>query len=264
MMLGPNKSNQSERWRPGLARSIAVGLFILAVQSCAPQRPYRKPVPGVVARPQPTPAPMPSPPTSLPDVEPSSRSIPPDPKIREQDLKTTEKVQPSITTSKEIPPPVAPRETLAPAKPPVADDSSLLAKIIPGTPPQRAASLRLSEEARKLIDSGEYAKALSRLERAIALDSTNAYGHFLLAKTQFGLRRYKDSLNFLEVAESRLGGEPFWLSEVYALEGENYRALGMVERAEESYAKALSINPDNRTAAEALSAKQSQTQPAPR
>jgi len=263
MMLGPNKSNQSERWRPGLARSIAVGLFILAVQSCAPQRPYRKPVPGVVARPQPTPAPMPSPPTSLPDVEPSSRSIPPDPKIREQDLKT-EKVQPSITTSKEMPPPVAPPETLAPAKPPVADDSSLLAKIIPGTPPQRAASLRLSEEARKLIDSGEYAKALSRLERAIALDSTNAYGHFLLAKTQFGLRRYKDSLNFLEVAESRLGGEPFWLSEVYALEGENYRALGMAERAEESYAKALAINPDNRTAAEALSAKQSQAQPAQR
>jgi tetratricopeptide (TPR) repeat protein len=173
-------------------------------------------------------------------------------------------VQPSIATSKETPPPVTPPETLAPAKPPMADDSSLLAKIIPGTPPQRAASLRLSEEARKLIDSGEYTKALSRLERAIALDSTNAYGHFLLAKTQFGLRRYKDSLNFLDVAESRLGGEPFWLSEVYALEGENYRALGMAERAAESYAKALAINPDNRTAAEALFPKQSQTQPAPR
>ena len=263
MMLGPNKSNPSERLQPGLASAIALGLFILAVQSCAPQRPYRKPVPGVVAKPQPTPAPMPSPPTSLPEAEPS-RSIPPDPKIREQDLKTNEKVRPSITTSKETPPSVASPEIFAPAKPPVADDSSLLAKIIPGTPPQRAASLRLSEEARKLIDSGEYAKALSRLERAIALDSTNAYGHFLLAKTQFGLRRYKDSLNFLEVAESRLGGEPFWLSEVYALEGENYRALGMAERAEESYAKALAINPDNRTAAEALSAKQSQTQPAQR
>lgn len=263
MMLGPNKSNPSERLRPGLASAIAVGLFILAVQSCAPQRPYRKPVPGVVAKPQPTPAPMPSPQTSLPDAEPS-RSIPPDPKIREQDLKTNEKVRPSITTSKETPPSVAPPEILAPAKPPVADDSSLLAKIIPGTPPQRAASLRLSEEARKLIDSGEYAKALSRLERAIALDSTNAYGHFLLAKTQFGLRRYKDSLNFLEVAESRLGGEPFWLSEVYALEGENYRALGMAERAEESYAKALAINPDNRTVAEALFPNQSATQPAQR
>ncbi len=264
MMLGPNKLNQSERWRPGLASAIAVALCTLVVQSCAPQRPYRRPVPGAVAKPQPIPAPMPSPPTSSPDTEPSSRPIPPDPKIREQDLKTNEKVQPSIMTSKETLPPIATPEILAPPKPPIADDSSLLAKIIPGTPPQRAASLRLSEEARKLIDSGEYAKALSRLERAIALDSTNAYGHFLLAKTQFGLRRYKDSLNFLEVAEARLGGEPFWLSEVYALEGENYRALGMTERAEESYAKALAINPDNRTAVEALSPKQSQTRPAQR
>jgi hypothetical protein len=263
-MLGLNKSNQSETQRAGLAIAIAVAVCILAVQSCAPQRPYRRPVPSAAAKPQPTPAPVPSPPSSSPDAEPTSRSIPADPKIREQDLKTNEKVQPSITTSKEIPPPIEAPETAVPAKPPLADDSSLLAKIIPGTPPQRAASLRLSEEGRKLIDSGEYAKALSRLERAIALDSTNAYGHFLLAKTQFGLKRYKDSLNFLEVAESRLGAEPFWLSEVYALKGENFRALGMAERAEESYAQALAINPDNRLAAEALSPKRSETQPAQR
>ena len=261
MMLGLDKSTQPEKRRSGLPTAIAVGLCILAVQSCAPQRPYRRPVPAA-AKPQPAPAPMPIPPTSSPVPEPS-RSIPPDPKIREQDLKTNEKVQPPTTTSKETPPITAP-ETLSPARPPVADDSSLLAKIIPGTPPQRAASLRLSEEGRKLLEGGEYAKALSRLERAIAIDSTNAYGHFLLAKTQFGLRRYQDSLNFLDVAESRLGTEPFWLSEVYALKGENFRALGMPERAEESYAKALTINPGNRTAAEALSQKQSETQPAQR
>ena len=263
MMLASRNSNLPEKSCPKLAMAIAVALCILAVQSCAPQRPYRRPLPPAAAKPQPVPAPMPSPPTPWPDSEPS-RSMPPDPKIREQDLKTTERVQPSISTAKEIPAPITPPETLTPAKPPVADDSSLLAKIIPGTPPQRAVSLRLSEEARKLIDSGEYAKALSRLERAIALDSTNAYGHFLLAKTQFGLKRYKDSLNFLDVAESRLGAEPFWLSEVYALRGENFRALGMVERAEESYAKALEINPDNRTVAEALFPNRPVTQPAQR
>ena len=264
MMLHSAKLNQAEKSCPGLTIAIAVAVCIFAVQGCAPQRTYRRPVPASAAKPQPIPEPIPTAPTSSSSPELSSRSIPPDPKIREQDLKTNEKVQPSITTSKETPPPIAIPEPLTPAKPPVADDSSLLAKIIPGTPPQRAASLRLSEEGRKLIDSGEYAKALSRLERAIALDSTNAYGHFFLAKTQFGLKRYKDSLNFLEVAESRLGGEPFWLSEVYALEGENYRALGMAERAEESYAKALAINPDNRTAAEALSPNRSATQPAQR
>jgi hypothetical protein len=54
------------------------------------------------------------------------------------------------------------------------------------------------------------------------------------------------------------------LAEVYALKGENFRALGMAERAEESYVKALAINPDNRTATEALSHKQSGTLPAQR
>lgn len=264
MMLRSNNSKQFEKRRPALAIPIAVAACILAVQGCAPQRPYRRPVPATVPKPQSTPEPTPSPPTSSSSPELSSRSIPADPKIREQDLKTNEKVQPPTTGSKETAPPIAAPETLPPAKPPVADDSSLLAKIIPGTPPQRAASLRLSEEARKLIDGGEYARALSRLERAIALDSTNAYGHFLLARTQFGLKRYKESLNFLDVAESRLGAEPFWLSEVYALKGENFRALGMVERAEESYAKALEINPDNRTVAEALFPNRSVTQPVQR
>lgn len=263
MMLASRNSNLPEKSCPKLAMAIAVALCILAVQSCAPQRPYRRPLPPAAVKSQPVPAPMPSPPTPSQDPEPH-RSMPPDPKIREQDLKTTERVQPSISTAEEIPAPITPPETLTAAKPPVADDSSLLAKIIPGTPPQRAVSLRLSEEARKLIDGGEYAKALSRLERAIALDSTNAYGHYLLAKTQFGLKRYKDSLNFLEVAEARLGAEPFWLSEVHALRGENFRALGMTDRAEESYAKALAINPGNRTAAEALSVNQSQSQPAQR
>jgi predicted negative regulator of RcsB-dependent stress response len=262
MMLHLEDSKQQEKPRPGWQVAIALTLTVLAVQSCAPQRPYRKPVPAIPGKSQPPP--MPDPPVPAPGSETSSRPIPPEPKIREQDLKTKEKAAPPVTTSKETPPPATIPEALSPAKPPLADDSSLLAKIVPGTAPQRAASLRLSEEARKLLDGGEYAKALTRLERAIDIDSTNAYGHFLLAKTQFGLRRYKESLNFLEVAESRLGAEPFWLSEVYALRGENFRALGMAERAEESYEKALTINPGNRTAAEALSSKHSETQPARR
>ena len=260
MMLHLESSKQQERPWPGLRVAIAFSLTVLAVQSCAPQRPYRQPVPASPGKSEPPPIPAPP----VPAPEPSSRPMPPEPKIREQDLKTKEKLSPPITTSKETPPPAAIPETLSPAKPPLPDDSSLLAKIVPGIPAQRAASLRLSEEGRKLLDGGEYAKALTRLERAIAIDSTNAYGHFLLAKTQFGLRRYQESLNFLDVAESRLGAEPFWLSEVYALRGENFRALGMAERAEESYEKALAINPGNRAAAEALSRKHSETQPAPR
>jgi hypothetical protein len=53
------------------------------------------------------------------------------------------------------------------------DDSSLLAKITPGLAPQRAASLRLTEEGKRLLDAGDATRAINRLERAIAVDSTN-------------------------------------------------------------------------------------------
>jgi tetratricopeptide (TPR) repeat protein len=136
--------------------------------------------------------------------------------------------------------------------PPLADDSSLLAKITPGVTPQRAASLRLTDEGSRLLDAGEPSKALSRLEKTIVVDATNPYGYFYLAKAQYRLGRYSESLNFLAVAESRLSAEPFWLSEVHALRGENYRALGQLQRAEASYTQALRLNSGNRTAADAL------------
>jgi tetratricopeptide (TPR) repeat protein len=143
---------------------------------------------------------------------------------------------------------------------PLADDSSLLAKITPATSAQRAASLRLTDEGRKLLEAGDAPKALARLEKTIVIDSTNPYGYFYLAKTHYRLGRYKESLSFLDVAESRLSEEPFWLAEVYALRGENFRALGMVDKAEANYAQALRLNSGNRTASDALARLQGQNQ----
>jgi tetratricopeptide (TPR) repeat protein len=140
------------------------------------------------------------------------------------------------------------------------DDSSLLAKITPGVSPQRVASLRLTDEGVKLLDAGEPAKALTRLERTIVIDSTNPYGYFYLAKAQYRLARYRESLNFLDIAESRLHSEPFWLAEVQALRGDNYRALGQIQRAEASYTQALRFNSGNRTAADGLARLQADTQ----
>ncbi len=144
------------------------------------------------------------------------------------------------------------------------DDSSLLAKITPGVTPQRAASLRLTDEASKLLDAGEPAKAVTRLERTIVIDSTNPYGYYYLAKAQFRLGHYRESLNFLGVAESRLSGEPFWLAEVQALRGEIYRALGQLQRAEESYLLALKLNSGNRTATDGLARLQAESPSASR
>ena len=87
-----------------------------------------------------------------------SKPLPPDPKIREQDLKS--KAPPVLPPSaKEPERRPAPDSAVVPP-PPLADDSSLLAKITPGVSPQRAASLRLTDEGSKLLDAGEPAKAL--------------------------------------------------------------------------------------------------------
>lgn len=140
------------------------------------------------------------------------------------------------------------------------DDSSILAKITPKTPPQRAASLRLTEEGRKLLTSGDSARALDRFEKAISVDSTNPYGYYYLAQAHYRLGRYQESLNFLEVAESQFGSESYWLSETLALKGENYRALGFSQKADQSYAQALRLNPGNRVATERLNRSPSETE----
>jgi hypothetical protein len=226
---------------------VALVCLMEAAQSCAPRPPYRPPLPGP-SRPSAPPA-LPSPPAPAPVEEPPRKPLPQESKIREQDLKTTSPLPPP-PTAKEAP--AEPSVTPGPVVPPLAEDSSLLAKITPGTAPQRAASLRLTEEGRKLLDAGEAAKALIRLERTIAIDSTNPYGYFYLAKAHYHLGRYRESLSFLDVAESRFSDELFWLAEVHALRGENFRALGMVDKAEASYAQALRLNSGNRTANDAL------------
>jgi hypothetical protein len=221
-----------------------------SLAACAPQRPYRPPVPPRSAPIPPPPSLPPSPAPAPPPPEKIPKPLPPDREIREQDLKS--KTPPSLAPSpKELDRKSAPDAATA-LPPPLPDDSSLLAKITPGVSPQRAASLRLTDEGSRLLDSGEAAKALARLERTIVIDPTNAYGYFYLAKAQYRLGRYGESLNFLAVAESRLSAEPFWLAEVHALRGENYRAQGQLQRAQSSYEQALRLNSGNRTANDAL------------
>jgi hypothetical protein len=234
---------------------LGLAWIIGATQSCAPRPVYRTTLPS--SSPPASPPKVPPAPAPSPVEEPPRTPLPQESKIREQDLKTKSPIAPPAAKETVKPPLLAPPE---PTTGPLPDDSSLLAKITPGTPPQRAASLRLTEEGRKLLEAGDAAKALSRLEKTIVIDSTNPYGYFYLAKTHYQLGRFKESLSFLDVAESRLSSEPFWLAEVHALRGENFRALGMSDKAEASYAQALRLNSGNRTANDALTRSQKPTQ----
>lgn len=192
-----------------------VVLTLLWLQACAPARGPLRPSPQVSQLPQ-----------------------------REQSAAKPPAVEPGIG-----------EETIVerrPARQP-PEDGSLISKITPDTPPRRAASLRLTEEGRKLLEAGDHAKALSRLEKTIAVDSTNPYGYYYLAKAHYDLGRYQESLSFLDVAESLLSREPYWLAEVFALKGENFRGLGFFQRARSHYSEALRLNPENRVAADGLS-----------
>jgi hypothetical protein len=238
-----------------LIKFIGCAMAIALTWSCAPQRPYRAPTaPSSAPVVPPLAAPSPAPP-----VDTVRKPLPQESKIREQDIR----VKPAPSTApKDLKEPTKtadisePRNSSeaapAPVTPPLADDSSLLAKITPGVSPQRAASLRLTDEGRKLLDAGDPAKAVTRFERTIVIDSTNGYGYFYLAKAHHRMGHYQESLNILEVAQSRLGDEPFWMSELYALRGENYRALGQTQKAETSYHQSLRLNSGNRTASDAL------------
>jgi predicted negative regulator of RcsB-dependent stress response len=251
-----------------LAAAIAL---LVVLYGCAPQRPYRvlPPVSSTAPAPRTPETTAPIPPPPAPPLPESRRPVPQEGQIREQDIRTKSPTAPPASretreSSKQASigeTRTTPESTIVqPPAPPLPDDSSLLAKITAGVTPQRAASLRLTEEGRKLLDAGDAAKALTRLERTIAIDSTNPYGYFYLAKAQNRLGQYKESLNFLEVAESRLSSEPFWLAEVHALRGENYRALGQPQRAETSYVQSLRLNSGNRTAADALLRMQADAQ----
>ena len=234
---------------------LGLAWIIGATQSCAPRPLYRTPLPSS-SSPDSSPKVPPTPPPS-PVQEPPRTPLPQESKIREQDLKTRSPITPPAAKETAKPPPLVPPESTTA---PLPDDSSLLAKITPGTSPQRAASLRVTEEGKKLLEAGDATKALSRLEKTIVIDSTNPYGYFYLAKAHYQIGSYKESLSFLDVAESRLSEESFWLAEVHALRGENFRALGMIDKAEASYAQALRLNSGNRTANDALTRLQKPTQ----
>jgi hypothetical protein len=251
--------------------AIAVLSAALTAASCETGSIYRGIPPRTEPERRPPPPPDYYPPRReepLPPPPPQARA-PVERPLREEDLGETPRPAPRPAPPQEeysrTPPPAPstppPALSPPPASPPLPDDSSLLAKITPSTPPQRAASLRLTEEGRKLLEAGDASRALGRLEKTIAIDSTNPYGYYFLAKAQHALGRNQESLRFLDVAEPLFGNNPFWLAELYALRGENYRALGSYQRAESSYTQALRFNSGNKIAADGLARVQDESGP---
>ncbi|HEY2922150.1 MAG TPA: hypothetical protein VGK77_24480 [Candidatus Binatia bacterium] len=115
--------------------------------------------------------------------------------------------------SRDVPIPKVFNETNFPM---VLPNRSLLAGISPNTTSRSAAALRLAERGRTLMQNREYQKAISFLEKALSLDAS-PFIYYYLASAHYHLGNGQGSLNFLEVAESRLSGQPEWMGEIAAL-----------------------------------------------
>lgn len=137
-------------------------------------------------------------------------------------------------------------------KPAPLDERALAAKLPPQALPRRAASLRLVQEARTYLTVQQYPEALSRLEKSMALDSTNPFVYYYLGATHFCLAQHRESLNFLDVAEAQLAHERDWLADIHALKGENFRALGDLRQAVSQYERSLGHNPRQAAALQGL------------
>ena len=186
----------------------------LAVSACL-MPPRREPEVSDVPRPQPvTPFPTPTPPPATPSAT------------------ATETPTPTVAATQAM---VVPTEV-----------PSLITLITPATAPNVAAALRSVEEGRALFAQHAYDQALDRFERAVAIDPTNAYGYYFLARLHLEKRSYDQAIAFAEKA-AVLGArddKPF-SAQAYVLQGTVFEQVGRFPDARTAYRRALAADPSN-------------------
>ncbi|MEK6657588.1 MAG: tetratricopeptide repeat protein [Nitrospirota bacterium] len=135
---------------------------------------------------------------------------------------------------------------------PVIIDKPLTELIQPETSPQRAASLRLTEDGKAYLQSGNLIKASEALEKAITIDTSNPYAYYYFARLRSEKGEYKQSLGLLSKAEILFKDNQFWLSNVYSLIGRNHESLFQYNDAQKKYEQALKLNEENIEAREGM------------
>ncbi len=115
----------------------------------------------------------------------------------------------------------------------------------PGLAGQQEASLKLTDQGRQLLMSGQIEEAVSVFQKAISIFPSNPYAYYYLGKARYLKKEYPQSLPALGQAELFLSGDRIWLSRIYALRGQTYEALSRFEEAQVQYRQALSSDPRN-------------------
>jgi hypothetical protein len=111
--------------------------------------------------------------------------------------------------------------------------------------PSLAASLRLTEDARKQLVNGGTDDAMRELGRAVSIDPGNAYAYFFLGRGYLLRKNYEQALTFFRRAEMGFAASQDWLGATLGYEGACYEELGKMEDAAKAYQRAVSAAPNN-------------------
>jgi predicted Zn-dependent protease len=126
------------------------------------------------------------------------------------------------------------------------EPESLLTHIGPTTPPNVAAALRMIEDGRQQMNQGRADRALDRFERGLAIDPSNAYGYYFLARLNFQTKKYDQAVAFASravVLSART--DRVLMGRSYGLEGAAFEAVGRYPDARKAYEKAIEADPNN-------------------
>ncbi len=128
---------------------------------------------------------------------------------------------------------------------PELGDQPLNAEVNKAISPTLAASLRLTESARKRLGNGQTDAAVRELGRAVSLDPSDAFAYYYLGRAYLARKNYTQALTFFRRAVIGFNGRADWSAEALSYEGLCDEELGKPLDAAEAYKRALSSSPNN-------------------
>jgi TolA-binding protein len=128
---------------------------------------------------------------------------------------------------------------------PELGSQSLDPEITKAIVPALAASLRITESARKRLINGQVDDAMRDLARAVSLDPSDAFAYYYLGRAYLARNNYTQALTFFRRAEIGFSGRPDWTAEALSYEGICDEELGKIAEAAEAYRRALADSPNN-------------------
>jgi Flp pilus assembly protein TadD len=128
---------------------------------------------------------------------------------------------------------------------PDPSESTLEPEIRSASSPSLAASIRLTEQARKQLAAGSTDDAIRTLARAVSIDPGNPFQYFYLGRGYMVKKNYAQAITFLKRAEIGFGSRPEWYGATLSYEGACYEVMGKTNEAAHAYQHAFAVAPNS-------------------